>query len=185
MSRARLDGSDKIDIYVDPWGGAGQGGQTMYSIAVAGNRLFIGYFGGNITVSTMGGPAPLASANFATLEASQVVNALGMGADSTHLYYSNESPLSSIGRARLDGSAPPEPSFIPTGNGSNIRPWAGSRIEPPPLPVPTTAQTPKQLRDRAQEDQHQPHLPPDEGQVQDESREVDQGQRLIPRDHSR
>ena len=45
VSRARLDGSDKIDIYVDPWGGAGQGGQTMYSIAVAGNRLFIGYFG--------------------------------------------------------------------------------------------------------------------------------------------
>ena len=142
VSRARLDGSDKIDIYVDPWGGAGQGGQTMYSIAVAGNRLFIGYFGGNITVSTMGGPAPLASANFATLEASQVVNALGMGADSTYLYYSNESPLSSIGRARLDGSAPPEPSFIPTGNGSNIRPWGGVAVEPPPLPVPTTAQTP-------------------------------------------
>ena len=48
-------------------------------------------------MSTMGGPAPLASANFATLEASQVVNALGMGADSTHLYYSNESPSARSG----------------------------------------------------------------------------------------
>ena len=112
----------------------------MNSVAVSGNRLFVSYFGANITVSTMDGLPRSVHRYFTT--PTQVLSNVGMAADSTYLYYSNEPPIGAISRVRVNGSAPPELNFIPSGNGSTIRPFGGVAAEPaPPSPPPASAQT--------------------------------------------
>lgn len=141
VSRSRLDGTEVIDSYVGYSTAGAPGSEEMNSVAVSGNRLFVSYFGANITVSTMDGPAPLSSSVFLTTP-TQVLSNVGMAADSTYLYYSNEPPIGAISRVRVNGSAPPELNFIPSGNGSTIRPFGGVAVEPaPPSPPPASAQT--------------------------------------------